>query len=239
MSFYWHTVRYHMRDTYRLNHSLHHKHLRRLKRRLLLTVACVLAVGAIAGGILYNNYAANRRDPAPTSRAIHSPGVAPTHTYRTAAFQFQDTATWVLSPGSTPNEYTFGEYDGKLIEHLLVVYVNQTPDELDLATARVLPVDIVNGTSLAPTTVSDPCSTAYGPHDLQQVRQLSFDQTSFLCDPEMVQYAVIVGQIGGTTTLNLTRSDGSTAHYIIIYKDVTVNPTPQPMLNALKSFHAT
>lgn len=153
-------------------------------------------------------------------------------------FKFQDTGKWVLDTGdSTPTKFIYGKSHKLDPTATLVVWVNQVPIPLYLATPRVLPVRIVNGNSLDATQVSDPCGKTYGtqPH---HVKIVNIDEAMMLCDPDNTQYIVQLAQITGDYRLNLHRTDGTPIQFVITYRDVTLDPKALSLLKITTTFQA-
>lgn len=153
-------------------------------------------------------------------------------------FKFQDFSKWVLDAGhSTPNKFIYGKSHKLDPVATLIVWVNQVPIPLDLAAPRVLPVRIVNGNSFDATQVSDPCGKTYGsqPH---KVKIVNIDEAQMLCDPDSPQYQVQLAQITGDYRLNLHRQDGTPVQFVIVYKDSTLEPKAQSVLEITKTFQA-
>lgn len=214
-------------------------HRRRYKRRLFVAILAILLVIAAAIGIAYDIKHTSAEDNHKSVGATFTQTIAGPQTFRSAYFQFTDSSTWVYAANeSTSNKLTYILYEAKLPAHSLTVYVNQTPLQSDLATTRVLPVKTVNGNSFSIGEISDPCSTLYKPTDPKSIHNVFLSGTNMLCVPDSPQYSVILGQIGGNYDLLLRRSDGELAQYIIIYNNLTVDPSPAPFLRIMQTFKA-
>jgi len=159
-------------------------------------------------------------------------------TFTNDYFQFQDTGKWVLekASGSTDTKLVYHKYRKNVLEHELVVYINQVPIPLNLATSRVLPVRIINTNAFQITNISSPCVSSYAKGELHKVKELSINNATMLCDPDSAQYSVIVSEINGDYRLKHKRSSGTPIQYVMIYKDTGIAPLPDSLLNIASSF---
>ena len=198
-----------------------------------------LGLALLAGGLAFYIYGGLRGLPSkPKVSALQDTQISsPMTTFTSPYFQFQDTGKWVFDKAdSTPNKFIYTKYNGQEIEHQLIIYVNQVPIPLDLATPRVLPVRIVNDNSFEVTGVSDPCSNQYAPGEPHRVEELAINGADMLCDPDNSQYFVVVSQIGGNYQLPLKRANGAAIQLVITYKDVGLDAQPDSLMNIASSF---
>ncbi len=155
---------------------------------------------------------------------------------RSPYFQFQANKTWVEVPGeSTPTKFIYRSFRGNLIEHQMTIYVNESP--ANLVANRVLPVTISDNSELLPATVTDHCIKATGKSSIDDP-MIAMERVKFKCDADSTNYAVLVGQVGGTTTLPLKRADGSMANYTIYYTNLKATPEPSQITDIVNSFQA-
>jgi hypothetical protein len=223
---------------YKINQAVKNFPRRRYQRRLRRLVIALLLFMGVVGAVLYG-LSRQTHNSKPATGGLSHQNVAGPQTFRNQYFEFSDTNKWVYAPNdSTANKLTYLLYQQGLPVHSLTVYVNQTPLQNDLAVTRVLPVQIVGASSFSVGTMSDPCSSLYKPTDLKRIKLVSLSATSFLCVPDSPQYSAVIGQTGGDYNLSLKRSNGSTAHYIIIYRNLSVDPDPTAFLNIMKTFKA-
>ncbi len=153
-------------------------------------------------------------------------------------FKFADYGKWVLNTkNSTPERFIYGKFHKLDPQAQLIIYVNQVPIPLDLATPRTLPVRIVNGNSFDPTQVSDPCGKTYG-SALHKEKIVSIDFADMLCDPDNTQYLVQLAAVGGNYDIALHRANGSPIHFVIIFRDVTLDPNSKSLIQVAKTFQA-
>jgi hypothetical protein len=227
------------RDIYHFNRSNREIHRRRYRRRSLLLAVVFIIFAIAAAVVIYDVYHLGRATSKPTG-VTYRQTIAGPQTFRSAYFQFSDTAKWVYAPNnSTPTKLTYLLYGAGLPVHSLIVYVNQTPLQSDLAVTRVLPVQVKNGNALTLMgDISAPCSSLYGAADLKRIKTVSLSGTSFLCVPDSPQFSAVVGHVGADYHLNLKRADGETANYIIIYHNLSIDPDPAPFVRIMKTFQA-
>jgi hypothetical protein len=160
-------------------------------------------------------------------------------TFTSPYFKFRDNGKWVLdAKNSTDNKFIYTKFKGLDAVYQMIVYVNQVPIANQLATARVLPVRIVNDNSFDVTNVSDPCLKYYAPSDLHNVKTVNINEATMLCDPETPQYNVQLAQITGNYQLHLKRADGTPITFVITFHDGNLEPGPQTLLRVASSFKA-
>jgi hypothetical protein len=224
---------------YQINHPIHAVHRRQYRRRSLLLAIVLLVFGAIVAFVIYDFYHLKHQNSKKPVGVTYEQQIAGAQTFTSSYFQFSDASKWVYAPNdSTATKLTYLLFVSGLPAHSLTVYVNQTPILDDLAVTRVLPVQLKNNNSFTIGSISVTCGSLYQPTDLKRVRTIALGGTSMLCVPDSPQFSVIVGQVGADYNLPLTRSDGEIAHYIIIYRNLTVDPDPTPFLRIMKTFKA-
>jgi hypothetical protein len=102
----------------------------------------------------------------------------------------------------------------------------------------VLPVRLVNDNQLDVTSVYGPCGKLYKPGELHKVKTVTIENAQMLCDPDTPQYSVVLAEVNGDRRLTMKRSDGSAAKYVIIYRDLTLDPGPGTILQIADTFRA-
>jgi hypothetical protein len=224
---------------YRHNEPLHINRQRKSRRWLRVLFALLIAV-IVAGAILaYILLHLRTQSSKSVVGAKYTHNIAGPTVFKSEYFEFSDTAQWYFSPSnSTPYKFTYLLNQDGVLGYSVSVYVNQRPAGEDLATTRVLPVQIKNSNSFTIGQVSDPCGTLYKPSDLKFIKMVSLSGTTMECIPDSPQYIVIAGQVGGSFNLTLKRTNGQTANYIIIYHDLTATPDPGPFLKFMQSFQS-
>lgn len=208
------------------------------RRSLTLTLVAVFLVSALAGAYFYDDWR-NEKASKPSSQVQNQQITASTKIFRTTYFQFKDDGNWVLNAKeTTENKYIFYKYRGLLVEHQLVVYVNEVPIPLYLAVARALPVRVVNANSFDILTVSEPCGRLYASGEPHRIKSLTINGAEMLCDPDTPLYNVVLSEISGDYRLDLKRLDGSAVQLVITYRDMTLEPGPDTIKNIATSFQA-
>lgn len=207
------------------------------RRRFFLLSAVVILVGAVAAFIYFNLHVSPKPQPqaSPEQDVVIA---APLQTFTNQYFKFSDTGKWILDQkSSTANKIVYIKYKGQLIEGQLDVYINQVPIPLYLATARVLPVRIVNNNSFQVTGVSDPCANQYAgaPH---RVKEVTINGATMLCDPDAAAYSVVIAKIDGDYRLPLKRANGTPVQMVITYLNQKLDPDAQSILNIASGFQA-
>jgi hypothetical protein len=227
------------KTVYKINQSFRPMQRGRYRRRLLAAVVLLLVIGGAALAIYSDLRDADQNTGTPATGPTYHKAIAAAEVFKNSYFQFSDTAKWQFMPNdSTASKYTYINYIAKLPAHSVTVYVNQTPPVIELATTRVLPVSVVNGNSFTVGPISDTCGSLFKPGELKRVRPQAIAGTTMLCVPDSPQYTAEVGQIGADYNLNLKRADGTTARYVIIYRNLTANPEPGPFLRIMRTFQA-
>jgi len=225
--------------TYEINQPVmtaDHRRYRR-RKRLVLGFFTLLVLGIV--GFLFDLHHLGAAGSSPVGATVHS-SIAGPQTFKSAYFQFSDSAKWQYAPNdSTATKLTYLLYNNGVPAHMVTVYVNQTPLQNDLATTRVLPVQITHGNSFTlPGDISPACGSLYKPTDLKRIKSIQIGGTTMLCVPDSPQFTVEVGQVGGNYDLPLVRSGGLPAHYIILYHNLSADPDSSPFMRIMKTFKA-
>lgn len=220
---------------------VYRKRLRRarhaeLRRRLALTLVALIPFIAVGVYIYLGLRQPDQTKPV-TSAVENSVITGTKTTFTNDYFQFQDTDTWVIDKkNSTSAKLVYHKFRKNVMEAEMMVYINQVPIPLYLATPRVLPVRIINDNSLEATDVSDPCGNTYAKNELHKVKELEINHATMLCDPDSPQYYVVLSEFGGDYQLKLRRSSGQPIQFVITYKDLGLDPRPDSILNIANSF---
>lgn len=225
---------YHKYEYRRSVRGYRYNRFRNMMRWLSAFVVVLLAIG---GWLIWDIL--NRGPDESSASSIETRIISDNlHTMTSPYFKFQDTSKWVLEKErSTPNMFIYDKFRKKDILSQMIVYVNQVPIPLHLATPRVLPVRLVNDNSLDVTITSDPCGKTYG-KDPQVVKPVVIDNATMLCDPQNPNYLVQFSMIGGDYRLNMQRRDGTPVQFVIIFRETTPDVRPQTLIRVAKSFEA-
>jgi hypothetical protein len=200
------------------------------KRYLMIAAGLLIIVGGAAYFIYSNTHAPQKSSAISAVENTEINGNK--KTFIDTDFQFQDTGDWVLDKAnSTDHKRVYHKFSKSILEHEMMVYINQVPIPLYLATPRVLPVRIVNNNSLQVTNVSAPCVREYAKGELHHVKEVSINNATMLCDPDSPQYFVVLSEINGDYRLNLKRPNGTPIQFVITYKDTGLAPLPDSLIN--------
>lgn len=219
------------------------------RRRLLIKLRIIysfLALAIITGAVVFyfvyvkdQNF--NDKSISGTTNSVVAPKIS---LFKSPYFQFQANDDWKeVTAESTPNKFVYRSYNGTLLEHELVVYVNQIPDVNDFKTTRILPVAVVSASGqtshFSMTQVSDPCGSALNPAAKPaDVQSVIFKNVTFTCYGKISEYNVLIGQSGGGANLAMKRADGSNAVYTIQYKDLRAINGPTEINQIISSFQS-
>jgi hypothetical protein len=205
-----------------------------IRRRYAIIFLIIVALGALV--VVFDLLSTKKPQPK-TSTAKSTSIESPLLTYQTDYFEFKDTGRWVLNKQeSTSNKYVYYKFRGVQPEYQLVVYVNQVPVPLYLASSRVLPVRIVNDRILDTTNVYGHCVATYQPGELHKVKVVTIEGAKMLCDPDTMLYTVVLSEVNGDWQLNMRRSNGEPIKFVITFRDQTLNPGPDTILKIAETF---
>jgi hypothetical protein len=205
------------------------------RRYLLAAIAAILVIGGI-GYFIYSN---SRGEPnsSPVSAVENTEISGNKSTFTDTYFQFQDTGKWVLDKaGSTDHKRVYHKFSKNILQHEMMIYIDQVPIPLYLAVPRALPVRIVNNNSFQVTNVSAPCVREYAKGELHHVKEVMVNNATMLCDPDSPQYAIVLSEVNGDYRLNLKRPNGTPIQFVITYKDTGLAPLPDSIINVASSF---
>lgn len=228
-----------MKKDYEYLKQVHRPWYGRFKSRLSLSLVVALALTAVTVIVVLDLRRSAQTDTPQVSAAIDEEITGAMTTFNSPYFQFQDSGKWVLSKrDSTPAKFVYYKYKGLEIQHRLTIYINEVPIPLDLAVGKVLPVRIVNNTSLDVTDVAGPCVSAYKPGELHKVKTVTIQGAEMLCDPDTPQFSVVLAEVGGDYRLNFQRADDSAVQFVITYRDMRLDPSPETIRRVAGSFKA-
>jgi hypothetical protein len=215
------------------NHRLHKILVRYAKVLLVVVVALIIAAIYIAIDTWIQ--AADRSQI--TSIESSSVQTSSSQIFRSEYFQFQAPNGWVeVSNETKPPTYVYRQLDGNLVKRELRIYVNSPPEQI--ASSRVLPVS-VEDEQLVPGTVSDHCknSSAFSGGNRNPI-EIDWQGIMIYCEPDSIEYNLVVGNRGSKHGMLLKRPDDSYATYTMIYRDLTISPNINDLSGILRSFQA-
>ena len=222
----------------RYYHSTSYHHQRRFIkkiRKLLVGILIVLLLGGAV--VLIDSLRTNEKATQPSANTqVTTTTVAPSvKIFRSSHFQFQAPKSWVEIAGETTQQkFVYRSFQGSLIQQELNIYLN--PTDIPQEPNYVLPVTLQDNDRLQPNDVSEHCGKgvpAAAPKDPQKI---TFAEVSFTCSPDSRGYVVIVGEKNGDTMLQLSRPDGTTTDYLIVYRNVTATPDARELVEIIESF---
>lgn len=216
--------------------SWHKSYVRRMRLVVGAILIFILGAAVIAWDLYFRN---NSIEPVTSNTTITSVSFD-TQVFDIPYFKFSDSGNWNFAKTeSSSSKFIWRKYLGKsqIVQHQLIVYVNQIPIPLELASPLALPVVIKDG-GLKASNVSRPCGELYGKNELHKVRPQIVEGTTILCDPDLRMNKILFGQVGGDYNLRLRRTNGSTASYIIIYQDQRISPDNETIMQIVESFQA-
>jgi hypothetical protein len=217
--------------------NTHHKAKKARRIKKISKFALVLLI-LISGGIGVDWLMSrlNLRKNEATFETQSSVRASKINIFRTPYFQFQADDSWAEVPEkNTENKFFYKRFNKQLVEHQLVVFVNQEPDD-NYAATRVMAVELNNGLF---TKISEPdrhCNNALAEGGGDGIKIVTFEQVTFKCNLDSETYRVFVGVIGGTNQIEAIRPNGEKATYTIIYDDVTFMPSAGQIDSIIDTF---
>ena len=220
---------------YLTNYHHRHRHLKRLKRLIVGFIVLIIAAAALVTADIIHSHAHQTTPLSQQSTVIQQASIT---VIRSQYFQFQAPTGWEEIAGSGVNgKYIYRNNNNGLIDQELEIYVNVT-QSIPLTAEYVLPVQIWPNGRLTSGEVSDHCKTGAPKGISETSLPIVFQSIHFNCHVDGTDYTVLIGVKGGTPQLTLTRSNGSTAQYTIVYHDLTANPGPGQLTKIIGSFQA-
>lgn len=226
---------------YKYNTSYHHKS-RRARRSTVLAAALLIVTVGAAAYIAIDTFIQSTKKQDVTSQPTYSSVQgASINLFRTEYFQFQADNNWKEIPTETTNgHYVYRSFKGPLVEHDIIIDVNSTKKEAlsNVRTNHVMPVEIDSTGKLNVVNgAGDHCKTAV-PKDVQKTVPLMVTQrqVTFACSPDSVLYEVKLGVVGGTTDMLIPRPDGTSAKYVVTYRNLKFTPDDSVLRNIVDTF---
>jgi hypothetical protein len=211
---------------------IHSRKYRSRNRRLAALVGLDFVLSlAIVSVKLYFRY----QNIHQTTYSTINNSAVPLTGYINPYFMFKDSSKWVQDKAmSGPDEVVYYQYvDGTAVRQLSV-YINKTPTPTQLSSTRVLPVQVLNGDSLAAGSLSSSCGAGQA-QTKRGVKEISFNGVTMVCDPSPSAYSVVFAEQSGSYELHMSRSK-TPEKFIILYKDFSGHPDAQNIINIANSF---
>lgn len=226
---------------YEYQRSYYHKRIKARKVRFLAAIFGIIILIFLVFLVYDRLKQKPLEDKQPESRtSVSANEGAQTRLFTTEFFQFQADNKWVEIPeASTKTKFVYKAKNGPLVEHQLVVYVNEIPPPQDYYGTRVLAVDLLpEGRFTNVGTVSEHCKKGAPAGAKNEPLLIKFQDVMINCNIGGTNYRVLVGVRNGTNTIVMKRTDGSKAEYTIIYDDVTAYPSANQISNIIPTFQA-
>ena len=225
-----------MRGHYVYKKPVKRSHYSNFRRYMIIIVLFLVAFGVVSY-FIYSGL--KSKNDSVTSEVENTEITGNSNTFSNDYFEFQDSGTWVIDKNnSDAHKITYHKFRKNVLEHEMIVYINQDPIPLYVEVPRALPVRVVNANRLQATNVSSPCVGQYAKGELHKVKEVSINGATILCDPDSPQYYVILSEINGDYHLKLKRSNGTPIQFVITYKDVSLSSLPDSVTNIANTFKA-
>ena len=178
--------------------------------------------------------------PSPvTGRTVDRGYFDPYSTIKTEWFSFRVEKTWQEVPDITVKDkvYYYREMQGANPQGLLAVHVNGSyPVVSESYYSNAVPVKLSDDvSSLFPDDLLPHCDTVNNPKVTVNHTTTQGD-TTFTCWAGTPLLYAVAGEIGGNEKLMLKRTDGTTAQYVITYRNLAFSPNPNTFTNVLSTF---
>lgn len=209
----------------------------RSKTVFKVTLATLLILIPVAIYIIISTFPPN---PV-TGKSIDKGKFDPTVTFTTDWFTFTTPKTWEEAANLHIKDkvYVYRENNGGENLGLLRIYINTEPLTYQNYYTRVLPVNIESDKKLKPTSLEPHCNIALAPGQNKGTPTIvSQGEVSFLCWTDGTNLYAVAGEIGGTSSIELTRKNGERARYTITYVNNAFTPSEGSFAQALQSFEA-
>lgn len=219
------------RYQYDVSISRQKRFIRRFKKLILICVGIIIVIGVV---VVLDSFRQSKshNQTGPVIVTTLAPSI---HKFSTPYFSFTAPSSWInISNESAANKFVYRSFRGKLVEQELKIFVNDMA--VDLTATRVLPVKIYDDKSLLAGEVSEHCSTYTNIKTANGPVIINAGQTKFLCQLDGTNFLVVLGEIGGDTTIRLKRSDGSYATYNFMYRSSTTPTNTVGLIDIIKSF---
>lgn len=222
-----------MRYNPELNYRKRNRFLFKVRIFFLVLALFVVAVGSYYYYSIVSQQH-NNTEASSTSEETKAYYASSVKVFRSPFFQMQLDQSWAEVPSeSNASKFVYRSLRANLIEHQMVIYVNDIPETL--SPNRILPVNLKGDSEFLPITVSKHCIDAAGGSRIDSP-VVTLERVKFRCDADSTDYRVMIGQIEGTTVLKLKRPDGTTANYSIYYSNLKATPDDSPLIQVAESF---
>jgi hypothetical protein len=220
------------------HHSVSHYQQTRFKKRFKKVLIFIVFVLIAVSGYLYYDSIQERQKVSESyseSGITTSTILGSSEVFQTSFFQFQAPSGWVeVGSLSRPGMYVYRKMNQNLIQQDLTIYVDNDPDARNIT--YIAPVSFKNDGSFDVKGVFGHCEEGLPEGSGARPTEITYKEVTFTCAPGTSIYTAAVGQVGKNLDLALRRPDGERATYHIVYRNVTVSPDGDELLEILKSF---
>jgi hypothetical protein len=173
-----------------------------------------------------------------TGRTIDKGFFDPFTTIETDWFSFRVEKTWVAVPEITieGKQYFYREMQGANPQGLLGIFINTRPIGSEDFYTRVVPVTLASDTTTVDALAMQPhCDTATKEKFTQNHPATQAD-AAFTCWAGGAVLYAVASEIRGDDNLSMRRRDGSTATYVITYRNLAFIPNETTFSRVLNTF---
>ena len=172
-----------------------------------------------------------------TGKTVDKGYFDPFTTVETDWFSFRIEKTWVTVDDLTIKDkrYVYREMQGANPQGLLTIFVNSRPVGAEDFYTRVLPVTISEKTSLLPMVLQPNCNTLKDQAGTSN-HTVSQEGASFVCWAGGTTLYAVASEVNGDDTLTMQRRDGSTANYVITYRNLAFTENETTFQTVMKTF---
>lgn len=224
-----------------MKYNNHQSYKKRKRFLLKVRLVFVLLLAPVLLGlyIIYNDFIidnSSSQEKSATSQPTRSYVAPKVSIFKTPYFQFQADQSWVEVPAeSSPSKFLYRSLRSNLIEHELVIYVDQIP--ANLSSSRILPAQFKKGmTELVPLVVSEHCMKVVPELQRSSIVSVALMQVQFNCDADTTSYSILLGAVNGSSSIKMQRPDSSISTYSILYTNLKASPEPSQIQMISSSF---
>jgi hypothetical protein len=212
----------------------------KLERFGLWTRVAMLTMVILAPIVAYILYSIQPPETV-SGRTIDKGKFDPYVTFTTDYFTFTVPKTWKASDtGNVEGKmYVYKQSAGNESLGLLRIYINSDVISYQNYFTRMQPVTITGGNKLHPGEMQPNCTSAVpAGKNLGVPLIVSQAEVNFLCWVDGTNLYAVAGAVGGTSSIELTRTNGEKAKYIITYLNTAFTPNESSFTEVLKTFEA-
>ena len=215
------------------NHLKRHKYAKRARWfGWGVFLAALLIVVLI---VVYLLFFVKAEEPAVTSTPTTQVITTPITVFKTQYFQFQASEGWEEIVTNDKNQYYYRLRNNSINTHDLEVIINPTQQQINrLESARIQVVEPEAGLLNPVGAISDLCEKV--DKGLVDDDTVTLDDVTFSCTTGSPLFDVVVGQKGGTSVLEIERTNGETIRMIIYYRDLRSTPDGSELSEIVNSF---